>query len=128
MKDFNSSKYPIETMLQLRKDVEGSLVDSKEYRRIIECLKYLTHTRPDISYAIGIMSRYMDQPTTLHRQIIKHILRYVKETSSYGIKLRRGRQVEDFVGFTNSDLAGVVALSSCKAEFMIVTIASCQGL
>ncbi|XP_047335686.1 uncharacterized mitochondrial protein AtMg00810-like [Impatiens glandulifera] len=67
MEDCNSSKYPIEEKLQLKKDVEGSLVDPKEYRRIIECLRYLTHNRPDISYAIGIVSRYMEKPTALHQ-------------------------------------------------------------
>ncbi|XP_047331583.1 homeobox-leucine zipper protein PROTODERMAL FACTOR 2-like [Impatiens glandulifera] len=40
MEDCNSSKYPMEAKLQLRKDVEGSIVDLKEYRRIIGCLNY----------------------------------------------------------------------------------------
>ncbi|XP_047326749.1 uncharacterized mitochondrial protein AtMg00810-like [Impatiens glandulifera] len=72
----------MEAKLQLRKDVERSLVDSKEYRRIIGCLRYLKRIRPDISYAVGIVSQYMEQPTTLHQQVVKHILRYVKV---YGI-------------------------------------------
>ncbi|XP_047335687.1 secreted RxLR effector protein 161-like [Impatiens glandulifera] len=119
MEDCNSSKYPMEEKLQLKK--EGSLVDPKEYRRIIECLRYLTHNRPDISYAIGI--------------------------------LRRGREVEELVSLTDSDLAsdiddrksirGMVfylngnlitwksqkqrtfALSSCEAEFMASIEALC---
>ncbi|XP_047331584.1 uncharacterized mitochondrial protein AtMg00810-like [Impatiens glandulifera] len=99
MEDCNSSKYPMEAKLQLKKDVEGSIVDLKEYRRIIECLRHLTHTRPDISYIVGIVSRYMEKPTTLHQQTIKHILRYMKGTTSYGIQLRRGREVEERVGF-----------------------------
>ncbi|XP_047331555.1 uncharacterized mitochondrial protein AtMg00810-like [Impatiens glandulifera] len=56
MEDCNSSKYHMEAKLQLRKNVKGSLVDPKEYRRIIVCLRYLTHTRPDISNAVGIVS------------------------------------------------------------------------
>ncbi|XP_047342813.1 uncharacterized protein LOC124946291 [Impatiens glandulifera] len=40
MEDCNTSKYPIEAKLQLVKDVEGILVDSKEYRCIIGCLSY----------------------------------------------------------------------------------------
>ncbi|XP_047315455.1 secreted RxLR effector protein 161-like [Impatiens glandulifera] len=142
--------------LQLRKDMEGSLVDPKEYRRIIECLRYLTHTRPDISYVVDIASRYMEKPATLHQQAVKDILRYVKGTMNYGIQLRRGREVEELVGFTDSDLAGdtddrkntrgmvfylngnlitwssqkqrTIVLSSCEAEFMAATVASCQRL
>ncbi|XP_047313746.1 uncharacterized mitochondrial protein AtMg00810-like [Impatiens glandulifera] len=89
MEDCNSSKYPMEAKLKFGKDVEGSLVDPKEYRRIIGCLRYLTHTRPDISYAVGIVGRYMEKPTTLHQQEVKHILCYVKGTTIYGIQLRR---------------------------------------
>ncbi|XP_047314342.1 uncharacterized protein LOC124918179 [Impatiens glandulifera] len=106
MEDCNSSKYPMEKMLQLKKDVEGSLVDLKEYRRIIGSLRYLTHTRPDISYAVGIISRYMEKPTTLRQQVVKHIFRYVNGMTSYGIKLKRGREVEELVGFTDNDLVG----------------------
>ncbi|XP_047332456.1 uncharacterized mitochondrial protein AtMg00810-like [Impatiens glandulifera] len=101
-----AKKYPMEAKLQLGKDVEGSLVDPKEYRRIIGCLRYLTHTRPDISYAIEIVSRYIEKPTTLHQQTVKHILRYAKGTTNYGIQLRRGREVEELVCFTDSDLVG----------------------
>ncbi|XP_047339791.1 uncharacterized protein LOC124943301 [Impatiens glandulifera] len=106
MEDCNSSKYTMEAKLQLGKDVEGSLVDPKEYRRIIECLRYLTHTRPDISYVVDIASRYMEKHTTLHQHAVNYILRYVKGTKNYGIQLRRGREVEELVGFTDSDLAG----------------------
>ncbi|XP_047314618.1 secreted RxLR effector protein 161-like [Impatiens glandulifera] len=135
MENCNSSKYPMEAKLQLRNDVEGSLVDPKEYRRIIGCLREAYHS---------------------NQQAVKRILRYVKGTTNYEIQLRRGREVEELVGFTYSDLAGdtddrkstrgmvfylnrnlitwqsqkqrTVALSSCEAEFMTTTVASCQGL
>ena len=44
MTECNPSKYPMEAKLQLGKDVEGTLVDLTEYRRVIGCLRYLTHT------------------------------------------------------------------------------------
>ncbi|XP_047341212.1 uncharacterized mitochondrial protein AtMg00810-like [Impatiens glandulifera] len=105
MENCNSRKYLMEEKLHLRKDVEGSLVDPKEYRHIVGCLGYLMHTQPDISYVVGIVSRYMEQPTTLHQQVVKHILLYMKGTKSYRIQLRKGREVEELVSFTNSDLA-----------------------
>ncbi|XP_047335919.1 uncharacterized mitochondrial protein AtMg00810-like [Impatiens glandulifera] len=106
MEDCNSSKYPMETKLQLRKNMEESLVDPKKYKRIIGFVMYLMHTQPDIFYVVGIVSRYMEKPTTLHQHAIKHILRYVKGTTSYMIQLKRGREVEELVGFTDSDLGG----------------------
>ena len=52
MKECNPTKYPMEAKLQLRKDAEGSLMNSNEYRRVIRSLRYLTHTRPDLSYVV----------------------------------------------------------------------------
>ena len=45
--------YPMEAKLQLEKDVEGSLVNSTEYRRVIRSLRYLTRTHLDLSYVVG---------------------------------------------------------------------------
>ena len=59
--------------LQLRKDAKGSLVNSTQYRRVIRSLTYLTHTRPNLSYAIGIVGRDMKKPIMVHHQVVKHI-------------------------------------------------------
>ncbi|XP_020271007.1 uncharacterized protein LOC109846196 [Asparagus officinalis] len=143
----------MEAKLKFRKDPEGTPVDVTQYRRVIGCLRYLTHTRPDISYAVGIVSRYMEKPTVVHSQAVKHILRYVKGTVSYGLVYRWSRCNEELVGFTDSDLAGdvddrrstggmtfylgdslvtwtsqkqkTVALSSCEAKFMAATAVAC---
>ena len=156
MAECNPAKYPMEAKLQLGKDAEGSLVNPIEYRRVIGSLRYLTHTCLDLSYVVGIMSRYMEKPTMMHYQAVKHILSYVKGTTSYGLKYQRGRGLEELVGFTDSDLAGdiddrksiagmvfylngnliscqsqkqqTVTLSSCEAEFMAATTVLCQAL
>ena len=43
-----------------------ALEDSGRYRRLIEKLIYLTVTRPDITFAVGILSRFMHQPRETH--------------------------------------------------------------
>ncbi|XP_020262474.1 uncharacterized protein LOC109838437 [Asparagus officinalis] len=106
--DCNPTQYPMEAKLKLGKDPERTLVDMIEYRRVIGCLRYLTHTRPDISYAVGIVSRYMEKPTVVHRQAVKHILRYIKDTVSYGLVYKQSRCNEELVGFADSDLTGDV--------------------
>ncbi|XP_020249213.1 uncharacterized protein LOC109826599 [Asparagus officinalis] len=108
MSECNPTKYPMEPKLQLGKDVNGTLVNPTEYRRVIGCLRYLTHTRPDLSYSVGLVSRYMERPTTMHHQAVKQILRYVKGTISYGLVYGKGHEVEELVGFTDSNVAGDV--------------------
>lgn len=88
----NSCKYPMEPKLELTKDEEGDLVNPTVYRSIIGGLRYLTHTRPDISYDVGIVSRFIERPTVKHRQAVKHILRYIKGTIDYGLKYTRGME------------------------------------
>ena len=81
----------MEAKLQLGKDGEGSLVNFTEYRASTErCLRYLTHTHPDVSYVVGMVSRYMKKPIMMHHQDVKHILHYVKEITSYRVKYQRG--------------------------------------
>nr|GEZ86711.1 zinc finger, CCHC-type [Tanacetum cinerariifolium] len=74
MLDCNPTKNPMEHKLKLLKE-EGELVNPTEYRSIVRGLRYLTHTRPDISFAVGIVSRFMEKPTVKHLQAVKRILR-----------------------------------------------------
>ena len=86
MAECNPTKYLMEAKLKLAKHIKGSLVNSTEYRCIIESLWYLTHTRPNLSYVVGIVSRYMEKTTMIHHPAVKHILSYVKRTTSSGLK------------------------------------------
>lgn len=52
-------KYPMDSKTQIDKDEGGELVDSTLFRSIIGELRYQVHTRPDIAYLVGVLSRYM---------------------------------------------------------------------
>ena len=41
-------------------------VDSTHYRRLIGSLRYLVHTQPNIMFAVGYMSRFMERPIMEH--------------------------------------------------------------
>ena len=69
-------------------------------------LLYLTHTRPDISFAVGLVSRFSHDPHESHWQASKHILRYIRGTTCYGIHYT-SRDPHIF-GYTDSDWAGDV--------------------
>jgi len=57
MKDCNI--VPMETGLILEKLENEKEVNSTEFRRNVGCLRYLLHTRPDLSFCVGVLSRYM---------------------------------------------------------------------
>ena len=55
------------------------------YRRIVGSLIYMTITRRDLSYAVGLVSQFMQALRKPHLDAAKHILRYVKSTWQYGL-------------------------------------------
>ena len=83
MMECNPTKFPMEQRAQLHKDPDGQPVDATEYRRVIGCLRYLLHTCPNLSFAVGVASRFMERPTMMHHKAVKQILRYLKGTMHY---------------------------------------------
>ena len=66
MKDCKPSKTPFLSGVKLEEVDSSPMVKNTLYRKLIGCLLYLTHTRPDIYYAVSVASRYMDQPHEIH--------------------------------------------------------------
>ncbi|XP_059668743.1 uncharacterized mitochondrial protein AtMg00810-like [Cornus florida] len=60
-------------------------VPSTLYRSIIGSLFYLTASRPDIMYSVGLKARFQSNLRVSHLQAAKRILRYVKGTISNGL-------------------------------------------
>jgi hypothetical protein len=63
-------------------------VDTTQYRRIVGSLRYLVHTQPNLAYSVGYVSRFLEQPTEEHLQVVK-ILRYITGTLEYGLRYGR---------------------------------------
>ncbi|RDY10922.1 Copia protein, partial [Mucuna pruriens] len=59
--------------------------DPKRYRRLVGKLIYLTITRPDISFAMGVVSQFMQALCVDHWAAILRILRYIKKTPKQGL-------------------------------------------
>ena len=64
-----------------------------------------TATRPDIAFAVGYVSRFMENPQIEHWIAVKRILRYLQGTKSHGICFKLGDEV-DFCGYYDADWAG----------------------
>jgi hypothetical protein len=71
-------------------------------------------TRPNIAYAVGIVSRFMHNPGRSHKNAVKHIFRYLIGTQDYDIKFRLN-EPSGPVGFIDSDYAG--CLDTWKSMF-----------
>jgi hypothetical protein len=62
----NACHTPMEARLKLRKGTPEDVVDATRFRSVVGSLRYLCITRPDITHAIGMVSRYMEAPSTQH--------------------------------------------------------------
>lgn len=80
---------PLSTTEKLTVEVGEALgpEDATKYKSVVGALKYLTLTRPDISYSIHKVCQYLHAPTTSHWTIVKRIVRYLKFTMGLGIKI-----------------------------------------
>ena len=67
----------------------GKLTDRGKYQRLVGKLIYLAHTRPDIAYAVGVVSQFMHQPQESHMEATLRIVRYLKGTTGYGTFLEK---------------------------------------
>ncbi|KAF3626835.1 putative ribonuclease H protein-like [Capsicum annuum] len=127
---------------------EESYMAQVPYSSVAGSIMYaMVCTRPDISHAVSVVSRYMAYPGKAHWQAVKWILRYLRGTSN--VCLEFGRNTNTLVGVVDSDYAGdldkrrlltgyvfcisgcaiswkatlhyVVALSTTEIEYMVVT-------
>jgi hypothetical protein len=74
------------------------------YRELVGCLNYVaTRTRPDIAFAVSTLCRFMANSGQQHWNAAKLVLRYLKGTSSFGIKYS---DTSDIVGYADSNFAG----------------------
>ena len=113
MADCNPVSTPMEENIKLSvrmspTDSEGKALMAKvPYRELIGKLIYLAvATRPDISYAIGVLCRFVENPGPEHWGAAKRVLRYLKGT--IGLKLVYSRSTSDdhFTTYSDADLGG----------------------
>jgi len=80
--DARSAATPMELNLHLKSSDGSPLADPTRYRHLVGSLVYLTATRPDIAYAVHILSQFVSAPTTVHYAHLLRVLRYLRGTIS----------------------------------------------
>ncbi|KAK6119429.1 hypothetical protein DH2020_046829 [Rehmannia glutinosa] len=78
MEEKSSVKIPMNTSVKMDMDSDGKTIDQTRYRALIGCLLYLTESRPDITFAVGVCARFQSAPKESHMTTAKRILRYLK--------------------------------------------------
>jgi hypothetical protein len=86
----NPTDTPMEQRVKLVTAEKGTKSDTTQYRSVIGSLRYLVNTRPDLSFAVGLVSRFMEAPGKEHWCAIKRIIRYIAGTLDFGVKFRKG--------------------------------------
>ncbi|KAI3435603.1 hypothetical protein D9Q98_001666 [Chlorella vulgaris] len=110
---------PLSTAIKLTKD--GDPLDRQHhgYPQLIGSLMYLSVcTRPDLSQAVGALARYMANPTAVHWQAAKGVLRYLSGTANYGISF--GSASPGLAAYCDADYAGDIDTRRSTTAYVFI--------
>ncbi|KAG6397645.1 hypothetical protein SASPL_143815 [Salvia splendens] len=100
---------PVDTPMEVDPSVwddSGEVLEDKvKYRSLVGKLIYLTVTRPDISFVVGLVSRFLDKPKQVHWDAAIRILQYVKKYPGNGLLFKKNGHLK-IEGYSDADYAG----------------------
>ena len=96
------ARTPMAANAKLTNDPSGESVDVTSYRSMIGCLLYLTTSRPDIAFSVGVCSRFLSNPKVSHLNVVKSIIKYVVGTCDYGLFYSKESNIS-LASFSDSD-------------------------
>lgn len=105
MLDSKPTITPMDPNVKLHQFEARELEDATLCRTDIGSLIYLTLTRPDLAFCIGVLNRFMQKPRRTHLHAVKRVLRYVKVTIGLGISFKRETSLK-LEGFCDVDYGG----------------------
>ncbi|XP_030922730.1 uncharacterized protein LOC115949586 [Quercus lobata] len=98
---------PMSSSAKLSFDAADVDIDPTLYRSMIGSLLYLTASRPDIAFSVEVCARFQAALKESHLTAVKQIIRYINETSDYGIWYSRDLN-ECLAGYSDADWAGCI--------------------
>ncbi|XP_074370291.1 secreted RxLR effector protein 161-like [Apium graveolens] len=99
---------PVEEGLKLSDETDQVPIDKKRYQRLVGRLMYLAHTRPDLAYALSIVSQFMHNPGEQHMNAVMRILRYLKSAPGKGILFTKNVDCKSVHAYSDADWAGAI--------------------
>jgi hypothetical protein len=103
--DEHKSLMIVDNNLHTEAQLRGA--EQSQYLQAVGSLMYLmVLTRPDLAYAVGVISRYSSDPRSIHWAAVKRIIRYLAGTLDFGIVLGGRRNAPTLEVWTDADYAG----------------------
>ena len=96
---------PISPNVKLTIDLLGKSVGLSLYKSMIGSFLYLTTSRPDISYSVGMCAIYQANPKESHMIALKRIIKYVKTTANFDVWYSKDTN-NVLVGYSDADWVG----------------------
>ncbi|KAG8481224.1 hypothetical protein CXB51_025964 [Gossypium anomalum] len=150
-----AAHFRLSSALSPQSDDEIEYMSHVPYSSAVGSLMYaMVCSRPDLSYAVSAVSRYMANPGKEHWKAVQWILRYLRGTTD--VCLQFGRTEDGVIGYVDADFAGdldrrrsltgyvftiggcaiswkatlqtTVALSTTEAEYMAITEACKEAI
>lgn len=78
---------PMATSTNLIGHEREDFEDPNLYGSTVGVLQYLSLTMPDIAFIVNNLSQFMHNSKLIHRQSVKHLMRYLKQTIDHGLIL-----------------------------------------
>lgn len=85
---------PIEKNHNLALTDVVDMVDSAKYRRLFDCLIYLTITRLELCYSVHILAQFMQNLEVSHWEVALRVVRYLKNSLGQGILFKSSSQLQ----------------------------------
>jgi hypothetical protein len=108
---------PLDQNGKLSADAGEVLEDAIMYRKIVGNLIYMTITRPNLNYTVGLESQFMQVPQKPHLDGVRHTLRYVSATTNYGFFYEASTELQVH-GYIDADWAGIISKRRSTSGFM----------
>ena len=81
-----------------------ALSDPSEFCSMVGAFQYLTFPCPDLAFGVHQLCQFMSNPTTVHLEAAKRVLKYIRGTLSHGILFTSGPLT--LTAFSNADWVG----------------------
>ncbi|CAL5397490.1 unnamed protein product [Camellia sinensis] len=151
----NPVNTPVDSEVELKKGTKTGNVDPTYFKSLVGSLRYLTYTKPDILYGVGLISSYMETSDQSHLYATKRILCYIKGTidddlfyeptnnfnlvgysdSDWGCDLDERKSTTEFAFFMrntvftwSSKKQAIVTLLTCEAEHVAANSTMCHAI
>ena len=95
---------PLDCSIKLHTDIGDVLSEPTLYRKLVGKLNFLTHTRPDIAFAVQHLSQFLQTPRVPHLQAAVHVLRYLKTEPTLGVLLHTDSELS-MLAYCDADWA-----------------------